>query len=235
MSCPPSRRRRIDGLSLPVRKSSSRTCASARLVVGVRATTDALDPPARFGGLDRGMASSGAEHPPRSHAVRRLRPGGRHVPHADERIRRGRLTAGDGARLRRAGRRVRHHRLRALDDASPVTVLPTLRLPRRSTLCGLLAVFAIGHAIAALSPALPLLVAARLITALATGGFWALSSLVATEAAGEDSAAARSVSFRAAVRSRPSSACRSAHSPARSAAGRCRSGPSRCSRSSLPS
>lgn len=69
--------------------------------------------------------------------------------------------------------------------ASPVTVLLTLRLPRRSTLAALLLAFAVGHVVAALSGSFALLLVARFATALATGGFWALSSLVASEAAGE--------------------------------------------------
>ncbi|MFD1721695.1 MFS transporter [Amnibacterium endophyticum] len=69
--------------------------------------------------------------------------------------------------------------------ASPATVLLTLRLPRRSTLALLLAVFAAGHVAAALSPALAPLLVARFVTALATGAFWALSGLVAADAAGE--------------------------------------------------
>jgi predicted MFS family arabinose efflux permease len=72
--------------------------------------------------------------------------------------------------------------------ASPVLVVLTLRLPHRSTLVALLLLFALGHVVAALSPVLAVLLAARFVTALATGAFWAVSGLVAAQAAGDGSA-----------------------------------------------
>ncbi len=67
---------------------------------------------------------------------------------------------------------------------TPLMVLLTLRLPRRTTLAVALAVFAAGHVVAALADGLPLLLAARFLTAVATGAFWAVASLVAADAAG---------------------------------------------------
>ncbi|MEU9344144.1 MFS transporter [Streptomyces sp. NPDC048278] len=67
---------------------------------------------------------------------------------------------------------------------APVMGLATLRLPRRSTLVLALAVFAAGHVIAALSSSFTVVFAARVLSALATGTFWAVASIVATAAAG---------------------------------------------------
>jgi DHA1 family inner membrane transport protein len=67
---------------------------------------------------------------------------------------------------------------------SPTMVLLTLRLPRRSTLTLALIVFAVGHIVAALSGVFAVLLAARFLTAVATGAFWAVSTLVAAETAG---------------------------------------------------
>ncbi|MEU1301617.1 MFS transporter [Streptomyces shenzhenensis] len=67
---------------------------------------------------------------------------------------------------------------------APVMGLATLRLPRRSTLVLALAVFAAGHVIAALSSSFTIVFAARVLSALATGTFWAVASIVATAAAG---------------------------------------------------
>lgn len=66
----------------------------------------------------------------------------------------------------------------------PVMALATLRLPARATLVGALAVFAAGHAVAAVSESFAVLTVARVITALATGTFWAVGAVVAAAAAG---------------------------------------------------
>ncbi|MGW1840019.1 MFS transporter [Streptomyces sp. NPDC002067] len=66
----------------------------------------------------------------------------------------------------------------------PVMALATLRLPRRRTLVLALAVFALGHVIAALSGSFAVVLAARVVTALATGAFWAVGFVIATAAAG---------------------------------------------------
>lgn len=67
---------------------------------------------------------------------------------------------------------------------APVMALLTLRLPRRTTLILALAVFAAGHVVVALGSSFPLLLAARFVTAVATGAFWAVANVVAAQAAG---------------------------------------------------
>src|SRR3954454_16853725 len=69
---------------------------------------------------------------------------------------------------------------------APVMALATLRLPRRATLVLALATFAAGHVIAALSGSFALLLGARVLTAVVTGAFWSVASVVATRAAGPD-------------------------------------------------
>ncbi|WP_306185039.1 MFS transporter [Streptomyces sp. MK5] len=66
----------------------------------------------------------------------------------------------------------------------PTMGLATLRLPQRRTLVLTLAVFALGHAVAALSTSFTIVLAARVVTALATGAFWAVGFVIATAAAG---------------------------------------------------
>ncbi|MFJ2893542.1 MFS transporter [Streptomyces sp. NPDC087218] len=66
----------------------------------------------------------------------------------------------------------------------PTMALATLRLPRRLTLTSALAVFALGHVVAALSSSFTVILAARVITALATGAFWAVGFVIVTAAAG---------------------------------------------------
>ena len=67
---------------------------------------------------------------------------------------------------------------------APTMALLTRRTPRRVTLMLALAVFAVGHVVVALSCSFPLLLAARFVTAWATGAFWSVASVVATRAAG---------------------------------------------------
>ncbi|MCA1222892.1 MFS transporter [Streptomyces sp. 8L] len=66
----------------------------------------------------------------------------------------------------------------------PTMALATPRLPRRLTLTSALAVFALGHVVAALSSSFTVILAARVITALATGAFWAVGFVIVTAAAG---------------------------------------------------
>jgi DHA1 family inner membrane transport protein len=66
----------------------------------------------------------------------------------------------------------------------PAMALATLRLPRRLTLVTALAVFALGHVVAALSSSFTAVLAARVVTALATGAFWAVGFVIVTSAAG---------------------------------------------------
>jgi predicted MFS family arabinose efflux permease len=67
---------------------------------------------------------------------------------------------------------------------APAMAMATLRLPRRFALMLALAVFAAGHAAAALSSSFWFLFGARFVTALAVGAFWAVGAAVATGAAG---------------------------------------------------
>ncbi|TRO56685.1 MFS transporter [Streptomyces sp. IB201691-2A2] len=67
---------------------------------------------------------------------------------------------------------------------APAMAVATLHLPRRSTLILALVVFALGHLVAALSSSFALVLAARVVTALATGTFWCVAAIVATNAAG---------------------------------------------------
>lgn len=67
---------------------------------------------------------------------------------------------------------------------SPAMALLTLRLPRRASLSLALTVFAAAHVIVAVSSSFALVLAARVLTAFATGAFWAIASVVAAAAAG---------------------------------------------------
>ncbi|WP_086564069.1 MFS transporter [Streptomyces africanus] len=67
---------------------------------------------------------------------------------------------------------------------APAMAIATLHLPRRSTLILALVVFALGHVVAALGSSFALVLAARVVTALATGTFWCVGAIVATTAAG---------------------------------------------------
>jgi DHA1 family inner membrane transport protein len=67
---------------------------------------------------------------------------------------------------------------------APLMAMLTLRMPRRLTLMLALGVFALGHVIVAVSSGFGVLLAARFLTALATGAFWAVAAVVATRAAG---------------------------------------------------
>jgi predicted MFS family arabinose efflux permease len=65
---------------------------------------------------------------------------------------------------------------------APTMAIATLRLRQRSTLVLALAVFALGHVIAALGSSFGLVLVARVITAFATGAFWAVAGAVAVTA-----------------------------------------------------
>jgi predicted MFS family arabinose efflux permease len=67
---------------------------------------------------------------------------------------------------------------------APLMAMLTLRLPRRLTLVLALGVFAAGHVIVALGSSFALLLAARFLTALATGAFWSVAAVVATRTLG---------------------------------------------------
>ncbi|MFF4346128.1 MFS transporter [Streptomyces sp. NPDC001530] len=70
----------------------------------------------------------------------------------------------------------------------PVMTIATLHLPRRSTLVLALVAFALGHVVAALSSSFAVVLAARVVTAPATGAFWCVAAVVATPAAGPTAA-----------------------------------------------
>src|ERR1700712_503530 len=67
---------------------------------------------------------------------------------------------------------------------SPATALLTLRLPRRLALVAALVIFAIGHVVAVLSPDFTVMLAARFLTAMVTGAYWAIASVTASRIAG---------------------------------------------------
>ncbi|MEU1198713.1 MFS transporter [Streptomyces sp. NPDC005813] len=71
---------------------------------------------------------------------------------------------------------------------SPTMAMATLRLPQRQTLILALAVFSIGHVVAALSNSFTVVLIARVVTALATGAFWAIGMVIATTAVGPSAA-----------------------------------------------
>jgi predicted MFS family arabinose efflux permease len=67
---------------------------------------------------------------------------------------------------------------------APLMAMLTLRLPQRLTLMLALGVFTAGHVIVALSSNFTLVLAARFLTAIATGAFWAVANVAAARAAG---------------------------------------------------
>jgi DHA1 family chloramphenicol resistance protein-like MFS transporter len=62
---------------------------------------------------------------------------------------------------------------------APVLAAATLRLPRRTTLIALLAVFGLGQVAGALAPSYGVLFVSRVVSALACAGFWAVGAAVA--------------------------------------------------------
>ncbi|MEU7488522.1 MFS transporter [Streptomyces sp. NPDC042319] len=66
----------------------------------------------------------------------------------------------------------------------PTMAMATLRLPQRQTLVRALATFALGHVVAAVSGSFTVVLIARVVTALATGAFWAVGFVIVTAAAG---------------------------------------------------
>ncbi|MFJ1749800.1 Cmx/CmrA family chloramphenicol efflux MFS transporter [Streptomyces sp. NPDC088116] len=62
---------------------------------------------------------------------------------------------------------------------APLLAVATLRLPRRTTLIALIAVFGLGQVAGALAPTYEVLFASRVISALACAGFWAIGAAVA--------------------------------------------------------
>lgn len=69
---------------------------------------------------------------------------------------------------------------------APVLTLATRRLPRKTVLLALMAIFTVGNAACALAPNYELLMAARVLTSLAHGTFFGVGSVVATSLVAED-------------------------------------------------
>ncbi|WP_019200472.1 MFS transporter [Tsukamurella sp. 1534] len=67
---------------------------------------------------------------------------------------------------------------------APLLALLTMRLSKKLTLVIALVVFVVGHVVVALGSDLTILMAARFVTALATGAFWAVSAVVASNTVG---------------------------------------------------
>lgn len=66
----------------------------------------------------------------------------------------------------------------AMVVGAPLLTVLTLRWPRRATLLGALGLFVVGQAVGALAGDYLTLIVARVITATATGGFWAVAGVV---------------------------------------------------------
>jgi DHA1 family chloramphenicol resistance protein-like MFS transporter len=62
---------------------------------------------------------------------------------------------------------------------APLLAAATLRLPRRTTLIALLAVFGLGQVAGAVAPSYGVLFASRVVSAFACAGFWAVGAAVA--------------------------------------------------------
>jgi DHA1 family inner membrane transport protein len=69
---------------------------------------------------------------------------------------------------------------------APVLTLATRRMPRKTVLLALMAIFTSGNAACALAPNYELLMAARVLTSLAHGTFFGVGSVVATSLVAED-------------------------------------------------
>ncbi|UVC10599.1 MFS transporter [Rhizobium sp. TH2] len=69
---------------------------------------------------------------------------------------------------------------------APLLTALTSRWPRKSVLIGLMAIFTLGNLACALAPTYELLMAARLLTALAHGTFFGVGSVVATNLVAPD-------------------------------------------------
>ncbi|MGU1539390.1 MFS transporter [Pseudomonas aeruginosa] len=96
--------------------------------------------------------------------------------------------AGDlGVPLARAGGLVGLYAL-ALAVGTPIVVLALARLPRKPLLLGLVAVFLAGNLLSALAPSYELLLAGRILTAVAHGSFFAIGATVAARLAPEGQA-----------------------------------------------
>jgi len=79
---------------------------------------------------------------------------------------------------------------------APILTLATRRLPKKTTLLVLMAIFTLGNILAAIAPTYGILMGARLVTALAHGTFFGVGALVAVSlVAPERKASAISIMF----------------------------------------
>jgi MFS transporter, DHA1 family, inner membrane transport protein len=79
---------------------------------------------------------------------------------------------------------------------APILTIATRRLPKKTTLLVLMAIFTLGNILAAIAPTYGVLMGARLVTALAHGTFFGVGSLVAVSlVAPERKASAISIMF----------------------------------------
>jgi DHA1 family inner membrane transport protein len=69
---------------------------------------------------------------------------------------------------------------------APVLTIATRRLPRKTTLLVLMAIFTLGNLVCALAPNYPVLMTARVITALAHGTFFGVGSMMAASLVAPD-------------------------------------------------
>jgi predicted MFS family arabinose efflux permease len=69
--------------------------------------------------------------------------------------------------------------------SAPVLAITTRRLDRRVPLLGLMGLLAVANAAAALAPNLPVMLAARVLTGVSIGGFWAFAAGLGTRLASE--------------------------------------------------
>lgn len=69
---------------------------------------------------------------------------------------------------------------------APVLTAASLRLPRKTTLIGALLLFVAGQVLGALAPTYGVLLAARIVTAVATGAFWGVAAVTAVRAVTPD-------------------------------------------------
>lgn len=97
------------------------------------------------------------------------------------------IAADLGVPLARAGGLVGLYAL-ALAVGTPVVVLALARLPRKPLLLALVAVFLAGNLLSALSTSYELLLAGRILTAVAHGSFFAIGATVAARLAPEGQA-----------------------------------------------
>ena len=108
---------------------------------------------------------------------------------------------------------------------APLLTIGTRKMPRKTVLLVLMAIFTLGNIACALAPDYATLMAARIVTSLAHGTFFGVGSVVATGlVAPERRASAIAIMFTGGSPPRPCSACRPAHGWACSSAGARRSG-----------